>query len=136
VPAAPRSQLDDDDERDLADYHAAMDGTQGYLLHEALRAVWRTVARANEYVDRQAPWRLAKDPERRDDLESVLASLIRSLTRQAVYLSPFMPGKATELWSQLGAPGDPASLRFDSLGTLDPAGWQVRKGEGLFPKSS
>jgi methionyl-tRNA synthetase len=134
VPAAPRSQLDDDDERDLADYHAAMDGTRGYLLHDALRAVWRTVARANEYVDRQAPWRLAKDPERREDLESVLASLIRSLTRQAVYLSPFMPAKATELWSQLGAPGDPASQRFDSLGTLDPAGWEVRKGEGLFPK--
>jgi methionyl-tRNA synthetase len=35
-------------------YHGVpctMDGSRGYLLHEGLQAVWRMVARGNEYVD-------------------------------------------------------------------------------------
>src|SRR5690606_14373854 len=55
VPEAPRGVLDIEDGDDLARYHTAMDGTRGYLLHEALQQVWRTVARGNEYVDRRAP---------------------------------------------------------------------------------
>ena len=135
VPAGARNELDAADERDLEDYHAAMDGSRGYLLHEALQAVWRTVGRANEYVDRQAPWKLAKDPARTEDLAAVLAALVRSLTRQAVFLTPFMPAKAQELWRQLGAPGDAASQRFGTVGTLEPAGWTVARGEPLFPKA-
>lgn len=134
VPAGPRTELDAADERDLEAYHAAMDGTRGYLLHEALQAIWRTVARANEYVDRQAPWRLAKDPELRGDLETTLAALIRALIRHAVYLTPFVPGKSAELWTQIGAPGTPGTQRFESIGRLDPTGWVVAKGPALFPK--
>jgi methionyl-tRNA synthetase len=134
VPPGTRNDLDSADERDLEDYHAAMDGSRGYLLHEALQAVWRTVARANEYVDRHAPWKLAKDTAREDELGAVLAALIRALTRHAVYLSPFMPGKTEELWVQLGAPGEAASQRFDSVGAIDPTGWSVSRGQPLFPK--
>ena len=134
VPPGARNELDSADERDLEEYHSAMDGTRGYLLHEALQAVWRTVSRANEYVDRQAPWKLAKDPARADDLAAVLAALTRSLMRQAVHLTPFMPGKTQELWQQLGAPGEAAAQRFDSAGVLDPTGWTVVRGQPLFPK--
>ena len=134
VPAAPRTALDSEDAADLEAYHSAMDGSRGYLLHEALNAVWRTIARANEYVDRQAPWKLAKDPARRPELEATLAALVRALARHAVYLSPFLPGKADALWTQLGAPGVPSGQGFTSVGTLDPAGWRVRKGDSLFPK--
>jgi methionyl-tRNA synthetase len=134
VPPGPRTELDEADERDLDAYHAAMDGGRGFLLHEALQAMWRTVARANEYVDRQAPWRLAKDPARRADLETTLAALVRALVRHAVYLTPFMPGKCAELWTQLGAPDAPADQRFDGVGRLDPTGWAVAKGAALFPK--
>jgi methionyl-tRNA synthetase len=45
-----------------------------------------------------------------------------------------MPVKAQELWRQLGAPGDVADQRFDSLESLDAGGWRVAKGEPLFPK--
>jgi methionyl-tRNA synthetase len=134
VPAGPRNALDSADERDLEEYHAAMDGERGYLLHEALQAVWRTVARANEYVDRQAPWRLAKDDAQADELAATLAALVRSLTRHAIYLSPFMPEKAAQLWHQLGAPGVPSDHRFESLGALDSVGWRVSRGQTLFPK--
>ena len=134
VPAGAANEVDAADAESLAAYAAAMDGTRGYLLHEALRQLWQTVARANEYVDRQAPWKLARDPERRGDLEATLASLVRQLARQAVHLSPFMPGKAEELWRMLGAPGAAAEQRLDAVGRIDPTGWRVSKGAPMFPK--
>jgi methionyl-tRNA synthetase len=119
---------------DYSIYHSCMGGERGYLPHEALRIVRDHVARANEYVDRQAPWKMAKDPSQRAALEETLATLILDLAWQATHLCPFMPGKAEELWRQLGAPGSVHQQRFASLGQLDPTGWQVTKGPPLFPK--
>jgi methionyl-tRNA synthetase len=134
VPAGDRNEIDAADAKDLEAYHASI-GPKGFLLHEALRAVWQTIARANEYVDRQAPWKLAKDPANRAALESTLATLMRQLARQAVYLWPFMPGKSEELWNSLGAPGSPGEMRLSELERLDPTGWKVQKGLSLFPKA-
>ncbi len=134
VPAGGPTEVDAADAESLAAYVAAMDGSRGYLPNEALRALWLTVQRANEYVDRQAPWKLAKDPARRPELEATLASLVRGLARQAVHLVPFMPGKAEELWAQLGAPGRAGDVRLDRAAALDPTGWRVTKGPPLFPK--
>jgi methionyl-tRNA synthetase len=134
VPAASRTGIDEADAADLVAYREAMDGSRGYLLHDALRSVWRTVARGNEYVDRQAPWKLAKDPNAREELETTLGSLVRQLARTAVALFPFMPAKSQELWRQLGAPGEVGAQRFDALMELDGAGWRVAKGGPLFPK--
>jgi methionyl-tRNA synthetase len=134
VPKGERNEIDVADAKDLEAYHANI-GPKGFLLHEALRAVWQTIARANEYVDRQAPWKLAKDPATRGELESTLATVVRQLARQAVYLYPFMPNKSEELWKALGAPGSPGDMRFDQLEKLDPTGWKVQKGPSLFPKA-
>jgi methionyl-tRNA synthetase len=132
--AAEPTESDTQDAVDLAAYHAAMDGSRGYLLHEALRHVWSTVRRGNEYVDTQAPWKLAKDPALRPELERTLAALMRQLARHAIHLHPFMPAKSAELWRQLGAPGVLAHQRFSGVATLDASGWRVAKGDGLFPK--
>jgi len=59
---------------------------------------------------------------------------MRQLTRHAVYLWPFMPGKSEELWKSLGAPGSPGKTKFSGLARLDPTGWKVEKGPSLFPK--
>ena len=133
VPKGERNEIDEADEADLATYHASL-GPKGFLLHEALKAVWQTVARANEYVDRQAPWKLAKDPAKRPELESTLASLVRQLARQAVYLWPFMPAKSEELWRSLGAAESPSAVGFSRLKDLDPTGWKVSRSPPLFPK--
>jgi len=89
----------------------------------------------DQLPDRQAPWKLAKDPADRTALEQTLASLVRQLARQAVYLWPFMPNKSEELWRSLGAPGLPGERRFSQLERLDPTGWKVVKGPPLFPKA-
>ncbi|MGQ0767067.1 MAG: methionine--tRNA ligase [Gemmatimonadota bacterium] len=136
VPSAGRGDLDDLDGTVIRAYHEAMDGRDGFLLHSALKAVWSGIARGNEYVDRRAPWRQAKDPALSADLDQTLASLVRHLARQCVLLFPFMPGKTGELWQRLGAPGALADQRFEVLGVIDVTGWRVSRGNPLFPKEA
>lgn len=136
VPSGATTTLDVDDAADIAAYHSAMDGKRGYLLHEGLKAVWSSVARGNEFVDRQAPWKLAKDPALAGELDNTLSALCRHLARHCVMLFPFMPSKAQELWEALGAPGSLGDQRLSRLHELGAAGWRVTKGASLFPKES
>ncbi len=138
VPAGMRDEIDRADSDDIAAYHGAMDGSRGYLLHEALQFAMATVTRGNEYVQTMQPWQIAKrdDDDGRRALDHVLAALIRQLARQAVLLAPFMPNKAQAVWEQLGGPGTVKEQRNDRLDALDAAGWTVRKGESLFPKAA
>jgi methionyl-tRNA synthetase len=111
-----------------------MDGSQGFMLHDGLRSAMASVVRGNEYVQTMQPWALAKSPDTRSALEITLATLTRSLARQAVMLYPFVPNKSQELWERLGAPGRIEDQRFDTLAKLDATGWRVRKGDPMFPK--
>ena len=129
-----RIGLDALDSADLAGARSAMDGSRGYLCHEALACVARLTERANLHIQQTQPWVLAKDPANRAKLEETLAALARSLARQAAYLAPFMPGKAEALWSQLGAPGAAREVLFENAESMSASGWRVSKGEGLFPR--
>ena len=137
VPAGERDEIDRADSDDIAAYHSAIDGSRGYLLHEALQSAMATVTRGNEYVQTTQPWSIAKrdDEDGRRALDHVLSALVRQLARQAVLLAPFMPNKAQAVWEQLGGPGTVAEQRNDRLDMLDAAGWRVRKGASLFPKA-
>jgi methionyl-tRNA synthetase len=134
VPTGQPSWLDTDDAVDLAAAQTALDGSRGYLLHEALDAIARTTARANLFIQQNQPWTLAKEPSASAELDNVLAALARSLARQAVALAAFMPIKAEALWTQLGGPGLAAATPYPDLATLQTVGWKVRKGDGLFPR--
>ena len=61
--------------------------------------------RLNRYVEEQAPWQLAKDPERAADLDRVLRTLAEGLRVVTVLLAPWIPGAAEKLLAALGAPG-------------------------------
>jgi methionyl-tRNA synthetase len=135
VPAGGRTVLDDRDEAQLQAYHGAMDGSNGYLLHQALSFVMEAVRNGNEFVQSSAPWTVAKDPARKAELDTIMATLARHLARHAVTLFPFMPVKATELWAQLGAPGRLEDQRFPTLDRIDATGWKVQKGDPLFPRA-
>ena len=134
VPNAAAPADESSDANELRAYHHAMNGDNGWLLHDGLAAVARMTARANEYTQASAPWTVSKDPARAAELDVILASLIRRLARQAVLLAPFMPAKSEELWKQVGGSGSVHDQRFDSLESLNVSGWRVAKGEGLFPR--
>ena len=45
----------------------------------ALDEIWQRVRRLNRYVEEQAPWQLAKDEARADELDRVLGTLVEGL---------------------------------------------------------
>ena len=77
----------------------------GLLLHRGSAAAWELVSEANAFVERQAPWALAKANDAAA-LDATLAALARSLARLAVLAGPFIPGAARTLWDALGIAGD------------------------------
>jgi methionyl-tRNA synthetase len=104
--------------------------------HKAVDSVWELVAAANRYVDRNAPWNLAKTGARAR-LEQVVYHSLESLRWLSVLLHPWMPEKTDALRHQLGLPHLLARENTDlwpsQWGGLA-AGLQVRPGPSLFPK--
>jgi methionyl-tRNA synthetase len=98
----------------------------------ALDEIWQRVRRLNRYVEEQAPWRLAKDESRDQDLDRVLRSLAEGLRSVTVLLWPYLPGSAERLLAALGA-GD-LSLANAELGAG--AIERVSAIESLFPKGT
>ncbi len=99
-------------------------------LTGALDAIWQRVRRLNRYVEEQAPWVLAKDDARADELDRVLVSLTEGLRVVAVALHPWIPESAEKLLAALGAPElelEGARMQAGRLGAID-------KLEPLFPK--
>jgi methionyl-tRNA synthetase len=79
---------------------------EGCDFSRAMRAVMKLADRANEYVDRMQPWKLAKDPEKARELQDV-CSVALNLYRQIVlYMSPVLPHLAEQSAVLFGAPFD------------------------------
>jgi methionyl-tRNA synthetase len=98
--------------------------------------VWGVVARANRYLVEKEPWKLAKDPERRDELAGILYASAELLRIVAILIQPIMPSAARRLWEQLGIGGDVENRRVPgdlAWGGLAP-GTRTFKGESLFPR--
>ena len=104
--------------------------------HEALKACWRFVRKANSYVEEVAPWVLAKDPGDHRRLEVVLYMLADSLRLLALMTSPITPRAAQDLWARLGLEGAVTDRNYDTDGRwlLLPAGVGVTTGDPLFPR--
>ena len=117
----------------LAAYARAMDANR---LQEGAAQLVALASAANRYVEETAPYKLAKQPEKAAELDSVLANLARTVARIAVLAQPFTPAAAGAVWATLGAtPTSPLErVRLRDLDALDPAGWQVQKPPILFPK--
>jgi methionyl-tRNA synthetase len=96
----------------------------------ALDEIWQRVRRLNRYVEEQAPWQLAKDDARADDLDRVLRSLAEGLRVLTVLLSPWLPTTAEKLLGAFGAPDIALAGAQFGAGELQ----RVERLEPLFPK--
>ena len=104
-------------------------------LSQGIAAIWEIVDRANKYLVEQEPWKLVKDPSKRDEVASVLYAAAETLRILAVLISPVMPRAAGELWSQLGLTDlgsrhVPEAVAWGGL----PVGTTTHKGDALFPR--
>ncbi len=82
-------------------------GLEGYLLHDALAGLWGLVGSANQLVDLEKPWVLAKaaaggDAGAGERLRGVLGDLVEACRLVALAAAPFMPQAAPRILAQLG----------------------------------
>ena len=70
---------------------------------DALTELFTLFKRCNKYIDETEPWVLAKDPEKKDRLSTVLYNLTESLCIGASLLAPFMPDTSEKILEQLNA---------------------------------
>jgi methionyl-tRNA synthetase len=70
----------------------------------AMREVMVLADRANEYVARMEPWKLAKAPESAAALRDVCTVVLNLYRQLAIYLAPVLPRLAQQSADLLGAP--------------------------------
>ncbi len=136
LPAERESSDADDDLKQMAStlrdrYEAEMEHFQ---FQNALEQVFKTIQRANKYIDENAPWTLAKDPANRARLAAVMYNLLETVRICAVLLTPFIPDSAEKIFDQIGAcPCCRTWEKANVWGSLRPD-VTVHKGEALFPR--
>ena len=113
-------------------YEQAM---EHYAPHKALEEVFKVIARANKYIDENAPWTLSKDMEANGArLGRVMYNLLETIRLCAVLLTPFMPESCEKIFAQIGAcEGCRTWESAQSWGRLSPTA-TVKRGENLFPR--
>lgn len=110
------------------------ENVENLLIPESLSGIFRLIQRANKYIDETMPWALAKDPDKRERLATVLYNLAEVIRVSAVLISPFMPDTAQKIYDHLCLGKLPSD--FESVKTFGglPVGGDVVKGEALFPR--
>jgi methionyl-tRNA synthetase len=126
----PAVGVDPELEPDFAGLHGDVTGLLDQAeITQALDRIWTRVRRLNRYVEERAPWQLAKDEAKADELDRTLRSLAEGLRVVAVFLHPYMPESTTKLLTALGAP----ETQLSDFGS-HPGGQAVEKLPPLFPK--
>jgi methionyl-tRNA synthetase len=73
-------------------------------LTGALERIWEIVRALNRHVAATAPWQLAKDDARADELDRVLYDLVDGLRVVAVALASYLPQTSRRVLAALGQP--------------------------------
>jgi methionyl-tRNA synthetase len=78
-------------------------GVNGYSLRETANATLELAKFGNEYIQRNEPWNLVDDDP--EQAEQVIRDCVQIAKAVAVLFEPITPGKAQEVWEQLGEDG-------------------------------
>ena len=118
----------------LEGHYAQLMGEFAY--HKATAEVMSLVHAANTYIEDSAPWALAKDPAKADELAFVIGSLLEAIRISAHLLSPFMPETSAEVLRRisLASEADCTDLASACEWGQIPGGVDVVKGDALFPR--
>ncbi|MDN6292770.1 MAG: methionine--tRNA ligase, partial [Tetragenococcus halophilus] len=112
-------------------YREAMDDME---FSTALSEVWTLIARANKYIDETEPWKLAKEEDKKAELNSVMVHLAESLRITAILLQPIMIETSTKIFKQLGLDEEPKGLQELRFGEFPHDTKVVSKGDPIFPR--
>ncbi len=103
-------------------------------LGGALNIIWSFVRRTNQYIERSEPWRIARQPEQQDRLDTVLYTAAEATRLLAIFLAPYIPSASNNILGQLGLES------VDNTSWLRQGTWgsrpftRVNPGPLLFPR--
>ena len=101
-------------------------------IHEALEAIWRRVAAANQYFAGMAPWSLRKeDPAMADSVLYWTAEAVRQL---AILVRWVIPDSADQLLDLLGQAKGNGERNFAALEEAIKPGTSLPPPQGVFPR--
>lgn len=92
-----------------------------YKISSAILHLWSCISRTNKYIDETTPWALAKEPDKAEELNSVLYNLVESLRLIGIALIPILVEGSRSLFEQLNIPKDLQtweSMTFGKLGDI------------------
>ncbi len=107
-----------------------------YAKHEiqdALVTTWNLIARANQYVDQTAPFKLAKDAAQAGRLDEVLYNLAETCRVIAILISPVLPDTSAKILEQLNVGSSPQTIANLAWGGLA-SGHKIGTPAPLFPR--
>jgi methionyl-tRNA synthetase len=104
-----------------------------YEFSVALEQVQAASTAVDVFISSTEPWKLAKDPARRDDLALVLNTATEAVRHFAVLLAPVLPNSSQAMWQQLGETGAVAAVHPDSLAWGQAAGKTLGEIAPIFP---
>lgn len=116
-----------------AEYAACMDKVD---FTGACAAVQKLAEAANLYVENTAPWNLAKDEAKADELAAVMYNLLEACRICALFFAPFMPRTSQEVYKRLGLGTLESITNIEEAAVWGglPAGNVVETGDPLFPR--
>jgi methionyl-tRNA synthetase len=101
----------------------------------ALAEVFELVRAVNHYIDDTTPWKLAKDPEQRERLATVIHTICEAIRQVSILVSPAMPSASRRIREQLGvSPEDGRPLSESLPAGTSLVGTKVTKGASIFPR--
>lgn len=103
-------------------------------INEAINEIFSVIRLANKYIDMTEPWRLAKDPEKKDKLNTVLYYLSETIRICTTLLQAFLFETPKKIFDKFGYGKNLQT--FDSIKafSLKNFGQTVNKGDNLFPR--
>jgi len=87
-----------------ADGDAIAEAYEAGDYSRAMRLVLGAGDRANQFIERAAPWNLAKDPQQKAQLQDVCTIGLNLFRQLAIYLAPVLPHLAQQTGQLLGQP--------------------------------
>ncbi len=141
LPAAPEDGAECREAADRA-AAAAVEHYEALALDRAGESAIELVRAVDAYIERTQPFKLARDPAKKDEVGAILARCAEALRIATVLLWPILPNKMAEAWARLGCADYAAALTDRGRGRLDdwlawgqlPEGTRITQGPALFPR--
>jgi len=132
--AEPKCEFTKKIYQDAALYKKEYEGYMDeYNITKGADAAMKLLDLGNKYIEDQAPWKLAKDESKKEELAETMYALCEILRIGSIILRPFLVTKSAEALKQLNIPAE--LTKYESIGTIGKLGGiQTLKGEQLFPR--